>query len=369
MKITFFSILVVQVFLHDVITYAQAKGNAEVPATTSVSITRDHTARIDSLLQTAIAQTILQQYDEALALTNLVIKSTPNEPPGYFFRAAVLQARMMDYKSYEQDEKAFFGATAACRKLAQTKLKERRDEAWAHFFYGSAMGYEAFLLGKKKKYFEAFRYGWQSLQHLEAALKIDPQLHDAYLGIGTYKYYRSKMSKTFSWLPFVKDEREEGILMVRQAIAHGRYSRAAAVSGLSWMLIDENRPAEALALIDSALIMYPASRFFLWSAGEAAYRAKRYDQATAHYNLILSSLQHENRLSPYLELAGRTRLAKVYQAANKNEKACHELEQIEALNLSKQDRERGEEFLEEAGKYRRKCDEATNGKGRTTEQK
>jgi tetratricopeptide (TPR) repeat protein len=369
MKITFFSILAIQVFLHNVITYAHPNRNAEASTAASVLLTLDHNTRIDSLLQTAITQTILQQYDKALELTELVIKSTPSEPTGYFFKAAILQARMMDYENYEHDEKAFFFATATCRKLAQAKLKERHDQAWAHFFYGSAMGYEAFLLGKKKKFLEAFRYGWQSLQHLEAALKINPQLHDAYLGIGTYKYYRSKMSKTFSWLPFVKDEREEGILMIRQAIAHGRYSRTAAINGLSWILINENRSAEALALIDSALIMYPASRFFLWSAGEAAYRAKRYDQAAAYYRLILSSLQNENRLSPYLELAGRTRLAKAYQAAGKAEEACREFERIGVLNLSKRDRERGEEFLQEAAKQRHKCEEATNGKSRMMQQK
>jgi tetratricopeptide (TPR) repeat protein len=157
--------------------------------------------------------------------------------------------------------------------------------------------------------------------------------------------------------------------MIRQAIAHGRYSRTAAINGLSWILINENRPAEALALIDSALVKYPASRFFLWSAAGAAYRVKRHDQAAAHYRLILSSLQDENRLSPYLELVGRARLAKVYQAAGKADEACSELERIGILNLSKRDRERGEEFVQEAARYRMKCEETTNGKSRITEQK
>jgi tetratricopeptide (TPR) repeat protein len=320
------------------------------------------TARIDSLLQRAIFHTVIQQYDDALALIDVVIKIAPEEPSGYFFRAAVLQARMMDYEDYTKDEKTFFDATGACRKLAQRKLKERREEAWAHFFFGSALGYEAFLIGKKKKYFEAFRYGWQSIQHLETALKLEPQLYDAYLGIGTYKYYRSKMSKSFSWLPFIKDEREAGIRMIRQAIAKGRYSRTAAINGLGWILMDENRPEEAAAVIDSALAIYPNSRFFLWGAGEAAFRIKHYERAAAHYQLILSSLQNENRLSPYLELVSRMRLAKVYRASDKMEEACRELERIGDLSLSKPDRERGEEFLEEAGRYRKKCVEAANGK-------
>jgi len=354
----FFYSLIAQVFLHYVITYAQVTGSAETPAT-----------KIDSLLQKAIVRTTSQHYEEALALTDLVIKLSPDEPPGYFFRAAVLQAWMMDYENYAADEKAFFAATGACRKLAQQQLRERRNEAWAHFFFGSAIGYEAFVMGKKKKYFEAFRYGWKSIQHLETALQLDPQLYDAYLGIGTYKYYRSKMSKNFSWLPFVKDEREIGMRMIRAALAKGRYSRTAAVNGLSWMLMDENRPAEALALIDSALALYPTSRFFLWAAGEAAFRVGRYDHAAAHYQQILTTLQNENQLSPYLELVGRARLARVYQAAEKFDEACHELERISVLVLSKPDRERGEEFLEAAGKQRKKCEEAANGKSRQTEQK
>jgi tetratricopeptide (TPR) repeat protein len=367
MKKSFFYSLIAQFFLHYMITYAQANGSAETTVK-NFPAPAETAARIDSLLQKTIASTTIQNYEEALKLANLVIKISPHEPIGYFFQAAVLQARMMDYENYEGDEKAFFAATGNCRKLAQRQLRERRHEAWAHFFFGSAIGYEAFVVGKKKKYFEAFRYGWESIQHLEAALQIDPQLYDAYLGIGTYKYYRSKMSRRFSWLPFVKDERETGMRMIHEALAKGRYSRTAAINGLSWILMDENRPAEALALIDSALAIYPASRFFLWGAGEAAFRVKRYDHAAAHYQQILASLQKENQLSPYLELVGRARLTRVYQAANKSEKACHELEMIGILSLSKSDRERGEEFLEEAGKQRKKCEEAANGKSPQPEQ-
>jgi tetratricopeptide (TPR) repeat protein len=341
------------------VTYAQAHNSAEAQ---QKELSDHQTAALDSLIQMSIFQAICQHYDSALGLTEKVIKLTPREPIGYFFRAAILQARILDYEDYDGDEDAFFAATGMCRKLAQTKLREHRDEAWAHFFFGSALGYEAFLIGKKKKYFEAFRYGWQSIQHLEAALKIDPQLYDAYLGIGTYKYYRSKMSRSFSWLPFIRDERETGIQMIRQALAKGRYSRPAAINGLSWILMDENRPAEALALTDSALAMYPSSRFFLWSAGEAAGRVGRHEQAAAHYRIILESLQLENHLSPYLELVGRTRLAKVYQAHGKTDAACREWERIDVLDLSKHERERGKAFLEEAGKSRKKCATATTAK-------
>jgi len=360
----FFYILLAKLLLQCLFTYAQPAGNAE-----RINAEFSPLAKTDSLLTRLIAFTIIQRYEDALAVAGLVIKKSPEEPSGYFFQAAVLQARMMDYENYAADEKAFWAATGACRKMAQRQLRERHNEAWAHFFFGSAVGYEAFFVGKKKKYFEAFRYGWESIQHLEAALKLDPKLYDAYLGIGTYKYYRSKMSKSLSWLPFIKDERALGIAMIRTAITQGLYSRTAAVNGLSWILMDENRPAEALALIDSALALYPTSRFFLWSVGEAAFRVGRYEQAAAHYQQILASLQNENRLSPYLELVGRARLARVYQTAAKTAAACRELELIGSLNLSKFDRERGEEFLEEAGKQRKKCEAAANGKSRQTGQK
>lgn len=364
MSKNFFYCLCVKLLFQCLYTYAQPASHAE-----TINSNFLPAAKTDSLLTRLITLTTIQRYEEALAVAELVIRNSPQEPNGYFFQAAVLQARMMDYENYAGDEKAFLAATGACRKMAQQQLRERRNEAWAHFFYGSAVGYEAFVVGKKKKYFEAFRYGWESIQHLEAALKIDPQLYDAYLGIGTYKYYRSKMSKSLSWLPFIKDERALGIDMIRTALAKGRYSRTAAINGLSWILMDENRPAEALALIDSALAWYPNSRFFLWGAGEAAFRVGRYESAAAHYQQILASLQNENHLSPYLELAGRARLARAYQATNKMQEACLELELIDGLHLSKLDRDRGEELLEEAGKQRKKCEAAVNGRNRQTGQK
>jgi tetratricopeptide (TPR) repeat protein len=317
-------------------------------------------AAVDSLVRQAIILAIEQKYDKALARADSVVKLAPEEPIGHFFRAAVLQARMLDYGTLD-DEKAFFSATGTSRKLAEKKLRQNLKDAWAHFFLGSALGYEAFFLGKKKRYFEAFRTGWRSIQHLEAALKHDPRLYDAYLGIGTYKYYRSKMSKNFTWLPFVDDEREEGIRMIRQAIANGRYSRSAAINGLSWVLMDENRSKEALALVDSALTMYPGSRFFLWAAAAAAYRVERYDQAAAYYSQILRSLQDDHALSPYIELVCRTRLARVYQAAKKMEPACQELQRVDAIALSKDDRSRGEAFLKEVALYRKECDGLLTG--------
>ncbi|MGH7450320.1 MAG: hypothetical protein ACRENG_03175, partial [bacterium] len=310
--------------------------------------------KIDSLVRQVINRTIAQKYGEALVLADSVVELAPEEPIGYFFRAAILQARMLDYGSLA-DEKVFFNATGTCRKLAQKKLRQNVKDAWAHFFLGSALGYEAFFLGKKKRYFEAFRTGWQCIQHLEAALKHDPELYDAYLGIGTYKYYRSKMSKNFTWLPFVDDERAEGIRMVRQAVANGHYSRSAAINGLSWILMDENRSEEALTLVDSALTIYPGSRFFLWASAAAAYRVERYDQAVSCYSQILRSLQDEKVLSPYIELVCRTRLARAYQTAKKMETACQELQRIDALELSKDDRSRGEAFLKEVALYRKEC--------------
>jgi tetratricopeptide (TPR) repeat protein len=319
-----------------------------------------HAAKIDSLAQQAISLAIAQKYGEALAQADSAIKLAPEEPVGYFFRAAVLHARMLDYETLS-DEKSFFSAVGTCRKLAQKKLRQNVKDAWGHFFLGSALGYEAFVLGKKKRYFEAFRTGWQCIQHLEAALKHDPQLYDAYLGIGTYKYYRSKMSKNFTWLPFVDDERAEGIHMIRQAIAKGRYSQTAAINGLCWILMDENRPEAALALVDSALAICPSSRFFLWVAAEAAYRIGHYERAVAHYIQILRSLQNENILSPYLVLVGHMRLARAYRAANKMKEACQELQRLDTLNLSPAERARGEALLKEADAYRKACEEQLAG--------
>lgn len=288
--------------------------------------------QLDSLLQRAVVATVEQEYDHAFRLVDQAIALAPNDPLGPLFRAATLQSRMMDYEIYD-DEKEFFKSVKQCRQLAEKKLQRQPNDAWGHFALGSAYGYEAFYIGKKKRYLEAVHLGWNSIKHLEAAVRLDSTLYDAYLGIGTYKYYRSKLK-----LLFFSDERETGLAMVRKAGTHGKYSRYAALNGLTWILLDENNAQEAFAISDAVLLKHPRSRFFMWGVAESASRLEKIDYAREIYRRLINTLQEEGKLTPYLEAVGRTKLSRVEFRAGNAEAACRELTRAAELKIERDPR-------------------------------
>jgi len=303
------------------------------------------TAPMDSIIQQVIPLTVNQKYDSALALCSRLERLPGAKAYAYFFKAAVLQSRMLDHEN-DVGKDEFLAATKQSRELFQKALRKNSRSAVFHFFIGATYGYEAFYFGKRDRLLDGFRTGWRCLQELDTALNLDRNLYDAYLGIGTYYYYRAKLGKAFSWLPFVSDNREEAIGMIRKAISHGKYSREAAINGLSWILIVESREPEALALVDSALVKYPRSRFFLWGAAAANYRMEKWDEAERYYKLILQTLRDEKVASAYNNMSCHYRLAEIhyYQAEYA---ACREqLQALFAIPIDKNDRKRCEKLIE-----------------------
>ena len=291
-------------------------------------------AHFDSLLQGAVIATVEQEYERAFRLVDQAIGLAPQDPLGPLFRAATLQSRMMDYEVYA-DEKEFFKSLKQCRQLAEKKLQRRPNDAWGHFALGSAYGYEAFYVGKKKRYLEAAHLGWNSIKHLETAIRLDSTMYDAYLGIGTYKYYRSKLK-----LLFFSDEKEEGLAMVRKACARGKYSRYAALNGLTWILLDENKAQEAFALSDSVLRAHPRSRFFMWGVAESASRLDNLKYAREIYQRVLTTLTEEGKLTPYLEAVARTKLSRVEFKAGNIEGGCQEVARSAELKFERDPRQK-----------------------------
>ncbi|MCA9731579.1 tetratricopeptide repeat protein [candidate division KSB1 bacterium] len=258
-----------------------------------------------------ISQTVLQHYDEALTICDSLENEFPQKPVGYFFHAATLQSRMLDYENYDEIDD-FFKNTQFAVELSKNDLKNYPNSSWPNFFLGGAIGYEAMVRGKSNELFRAFRDGWKSIRALQNALEIDSTNYDIYLGIGTYKYYRSQLSKYLKWLPFVDDEREMGKSMIRTAIDRGKLTRPAAINGLFWILVKEENYPEAEQLINTAITEYPGSRFFLWGKAKLEFKQGNWLEARNSYMAILETYRKENVSTPFNKMQCYTYLAEIY---------------------------------------------------------
>lgn len=303
------------------------------PLTAQVFISNE----TDSLIQLGIRYSIEQSFKKAIVIFSKIEQDMPESPVGYFFHAAALHSKMLDSEIYEE-EKEFISLVKKTIKLSNLHLEKQPRDPWAYFFLGGGLGYLAFYQAKQKKFVQAFQNGMLSVKALKKAIKADSSLYDVYFGLGTYTYYRSKLSRFLSWLPFIGDERVRGINMIKLAIQKGKYSRYAAMNGLCWILIEEGNLKESWQVVNKALDEFPESRIFLWCAAETATKLKRWEQALTFYNKILTSLTEQKVLSPYNEVSCRQRIAKIYFQLNNYKKALRQCEKVNNIKLDKETR-------------------------------
>ncbi len=265
----------------------------------------------DSLIYYGIEQSIQQNYAAAESTFAHLIKKAPEHPRGYFLLAATIQSKSMDFET-DKWENDFIILLSKTENAARNMLQKDNKDVWAHFYLGSALSYRAFHDGKKRKYVSAFKRGLAGISELNDVIKIDSTMYDAYLGIGSYKYWRSKFTRYIDWLPLIKDERELGIEMVKLAAEKGTYTKYAAINALVWISIDHGNVSEALQWALKGLNKYPNSRFFLWGVAKTYFNLQQYENAIKYYQFILNTVQQEELNNHYNEIICYYKLAQCH---------------------------------------------------------
>ncbi len=232
------------------------------------------------------------QYGKAFELFDRIIAERPQCPTGYFFKAAALQAKMMDFEDYRW-ESEFYALLDTTEELCRRIGRRNGADPWAEFFLGGALGFRAAYQAKRGHWWSGFKNGRRAKASLEEALRLDPQLWDAYLGLGTYHYWRSRMTRFLRWLPFISDEREKGIRELWLAAQKGHFSSAAAKEGLAWIYIEEGEYGKALSLSEELCKLYPSGRSFLWGKARALWGEGDWQGAEDTYRRILNSVEAE----------------------------------------------------------------------------
>ncbi len=145
------------------------------------------------------------------------------------------------------------------KNQALLRKVERRGElnAWDHFLLGGSLGVRGLYELEHRRYFAAFMHGLKALSHINVVAKLDPEIHDVAFARGMYKYYRSVKTRYLWFLPFVGDQREEGLAEIRQALDAGHYAVPAAKIALVMLSEREKKDAEGIRLGREYLREYP----------------------------------------------------------------------------------------------------------------
>ena len=140
-----------------------------------------------------------------------------------------------------------------------------RAEAW--FYQGAAYGARSQWRVLRGERMAAARDGKHIKEALERSLALDPSLHDANFGIGLYRYYADVAPaalRMLRWLFLMPGgDREGGLAQITEARDHGQLVRGEADYQLHLIYLwYEQRPADALSLIEDLQERYPANPLF-----------------------------------------------------------------------------------------------------------
>ncbi len=308
-------------------------------------------------IQTAIELSIKNQFETSISLYQELIDQYPNHPIGYFYKGATLQAQMLDAENYSS-EKQFYNLMGKAIQYSDSLKSTGNADAWVLFYEGSAYLYRSFLKSKKGKWLAAYQDAVKGVDRLENAIKRDSLLYDAYLGIGSFKYWKSVKAKFLLWLPFISDEREKGIEMVRTAVEKGLFVPWIARDQLCWILLDAGKEQEALKIAKENFENYPSSRFFKWTLVETAFKCDSLDLSYRLYRELLQEVRQISQNNHYNEIDCLVQLAKIDLIRENWEEAFEYSHKALSLQLEKDIRERAISKLETALEIRTKAQKA-----------
>ncbi len=267
------------------------------------------------------------QYEKAFAALDSLKMRRPNSPAPFLFEASLFQSMMIDFQSDHWAE-AFNNSVDQTLALCDSAAEETAEIL---FYRGAAAAYRGFFLARSGQYWSGIRTSMKAVDILERALQQDSTLADAYLAVGTYLYWRSRLTRLFSWLPFFPDRRKEGITLVERAAKHAAFSQWAAVSTLGWIFMEEKRYEDAASCAERGLASFPGSRFFLWLLAEALCRSGKTSEAAAVYETLLDSVRTAAFNNHYSEIVLHLKLAQCYRQLQPESALKHAREAVQLI--------------------------------------
>jgi hypothetical protein len=184
-----------------------------------------------------------------------------------------------------------------------TRREPQRGEAWFYLgaSYGPLVNWRAF----RGERLSAAREGKKIKEALERALQLDPSLDDAWFGIGLYHYVAGVApgyARFLRWLLLLPGgDRAGGLAEMLRAREGAKILRGEADFQLHQVYLwYENRPHDAIALLESLDARYPFNPIFLQRIAEAR-----------------SKVLHDRAASAeaWLRLRDRARAGRVFDAA------------------------------------------------------
>ena len=245
------------------------------------------TPAMDALLRQGLDALYRMDFDGAQAANEKAIALDPAYPHPRLGRAAIDLVRF-SYGSEQSDPAPLADFSKHIEdtvSVSEAWLKAHPGDPDALLILGAAHGITGRMAITRHQWLEGFRHGRAAMKSIRLALKLDPEMHDAQLGLGMFDYYVDTIPRFAGWLAklMLGGSRERGLREIRIAAEKGDYARTAARLILVEIYTEDDfgaaDPKEGLRLMTGIHDQYPDSPMFLSAYAVVLYEAGRTDDA------------------------------------------------------------------------------------------
>ena len=235
------------------------------------------------------AQRVLfnDRFEAADSLYSKFIERYPDDPAGYFYKAAALLGEMSDREEnlYPEQFKHLLD-TVALLTAERFENENPRTRAWMYLLSGHARAYRSLWEARFGSMLSAVRTAFKAWSDYDKGLEQDSTLADLYLGLGSYHYWKSARAGFFRWIGLLKNEKEKGIEELYRAWRRSTISREPARAALIWVWLDIEQYDSVITIAREALEKFPEGKSFLWPLAQAYFEKKDYSASLAVYQKL-----------------------------------------------------------------------------------
>ena len=223
------------------------------------------------------------EMEEARQAFDSVSVMAPGDPRGKFFRS---MTHFWTYTLRNDDREfaRFISYSDTVLEICERLLDQNPDDAGAMFYLGGIHGYRGLAYQLHGSIVDAVLEGRKGYKTLEEAVRIRPDLSDAQMGFGMFRYFVAKAPRGFGWIARLlgfDGDLEGGLQSLRIAATKGIYTRSEATFYLAQFLYNEHRREEAYSLMESLIARHPENTLFHVLHASWLFRDDRLDEATA----------------------------------------------------------------------------------------
>jgi tetratricopeptide (TPR) repeat protein len=232
----------------------------------------------------------------------------------------------------------FSAAVDRAIRAAEGWTSRSPDNAEAWFYLGGAYAARVQWLVLRDEKLAAARDGRRIKEVLERSVALDPNLDDAYFGIGLYRYYADVAPTAARILRFLLllpgGDRKEGLAQMQRARAQGRLLRGEADYQLHILYLwYERQTARALELLRELRQQYPGNPLFVARIAEIedAYEHDIIASLTTWRELLALARAERVHSAELAEVRARLAIARHLDSLAETDESIEHLEHVVAL--------------------------------------